>query len=144
MKLEVGKYYRTRGGRKARVLATDLKGLYPVAAAIEFPEAEGLCRLKANGSEWGATESPKDLVAEWVDKPTIDRSILPVWANKAVAMDESREWYCYSEAPVEFTAAGLWEAVSGEVCYVPHSHAPKFQGKPEDSLIVFEDEEVAK
>jgi hypothetical protein len=67
MKLEAGKYYRTRDGRKAYVaaiapewVATD----YPVLGWVDI----ATIRWRADGKEV-RNESPCDLISEWTDEP---------------------------------------------------------------------------
>lgn len=138
VKIERDKFYRTRDGRKVRVVFTEKEGQYPVVGV------EGNCiysytdkgRIYVDGGE-----SHGDLIAPWVDKPTIDRSILPAWANKAVAMDSDGSWWCYSEKPTQAAFAERWNP--SDWCHnleLPPSYYPKWEGDWKDSLIVFEDE----
>lgn len=63
MEIEIGKYYRTRDGRKARPITVN-----------EYTGTIGSVVMGwyRDGRVSGYKESPDDLVAEWVDEPTID------------------------------------------------------------------------
>jgi hypothetical protein len=79
MKIEAGKFYETRNGRKARIYAVDAGGDYPIHGAILFD----------NGT-WAATEftpdgadcktcrnMPSDIIAELTDAPDIRWDVIP-------------------------------------------------------------------
>ena len=69
MKIEVGKIYLTRGGQKARVLCTDLKGTdYPVICAIVDNNIGGetIYSYTTKGFRWeNNITSGYNLVAEY-------------------------------------------------------------------------------
>lgn len=69
IKFEVGKYYKTRGGRKARVVCTDALGSQPIVALVEYDVGEERPKMyKDDGSFWGnRVASEWDLVSEWVE-----------------------------------------------------------------------------
>jgi hypothetical protein len=57
MKIEVGKTYLTRDGRKARVVCTDMKstsGRTVVALVLEFEEFECAITVHSNGAVYTA------------------------------------------------------------------------------------------
>lgn len=137
MKIERDKFYRTRGGKKARVLCTDAAGMQPVI--VQF-EGESYTRHYCSDGRYldANTMTTVDLVAPWEDKPFIDRSLLPAWANKAVAMDEDGRWFCFAQIPRQLTHQWVI-ACPHEWLKIPPSHAPKWTGNWKDSLIVFED-----
>lgn len=86
---------------------------------------------------FGCNPHENDIISEWVDKPEMDRSVLPAWANKAVAMDVDGEWFCFGCEPRQ----GEFYWTTNNECYgiIPDSHAPKWKGDWKDSLLVFED-----
>lgn len=133
MKIERDKFYRTREGKKARVLCTDATGLQPIIA--QFEGESPTRRYYLDGRYLDATSS-FDLVAPWIDKPLIDRSILPAWANKAVAMDEGGVWFCYAQIPDQHSSA--WHSSYATV-QIPASYTPNWTGDWKHSLVVFED-----
>lgn len=102
MNIELNKCYRTRDGRKARIICVDRNTLYPIVALVPDPVPEVLVSYTRIGgiSPDDSYEDPKDLVSEWVDSPGMDRSVLPAWANKAVAMDSDGQWNSYSSIPI--------------------------------------------
>jgi len=67
MKLEAGKFYRTRSGNIARVYATDGVGSYPVHGAVAESEGawEHLAWTRCGRFNLERESSPLDIVAEW-------------------------------------------------------------------------------
>lgn len=68
MKLEIGKYYTTRDGRKARIYAVDGDKNWRVHGAIL--EGGEWCHAawRGNGKAmWNGHEVDTDLVSEWTD-----------------------------------------------------------------------------
>lgn len=70
MKIEVGKFYRTRKGDKARVYATDGDGAHATHGAVllggEWSSSTWTVEGKFNA--FVDVESSLDLVSEWVDE----------------------------------------------------------------------------
>lgn len=71
MKIELGKCYRTRDGRKARVICVDRKGPTPVIALVDdgwielsyaFHQCGDFIHSLGGGHSY-------DLVSEWIDYP---------------------------------------------------------------------------
>jgi hypothetical protein len=65
LRLEVGKYYRTRDGRKVRIYALDGEGGFPIHGAVL--EADGW-----DSSDWTLSgvsvyTGPENIVGEWSD-----------------------------------------------------------------------------
>lgn len=73
MKLEAGKFYRTRSGLKARVLCTDAPGDDPCIGYTEHDSGAP----RAFAREWQTNgrylktvkECEFDLISEWIDEP---------------------------------------------------------------------------
>lgn len=68
MKVEAGKFYRTRSGRKAFVGAvnTHFEHLQPVVHALGWEaDKSGASTWTAHGRVWEEGEDESDLVAEW-------------------------------------------------------------------------------
>lgn len=141
MKPELGKYYRTRGGHKGRVICVDaLVDSFPVVALVNFNGREDIYLLTNEGlKHLDKSESHADLISEWVDKPEWDWSKAADW-HVAIAMDENKDWFAYAQIPQQFTTS--W---GGDYCQaIPPEHAPKWTGDWRKSLIVrpgFEKEE---
>lgn len=133
MKIEAGKFYRTREGKKARIYATDGNGLdSSVHGAILLPRNQwGLCMWNENGRYFSDEENENDLVSEWVDKPEVDWSKMPAWASW-VAMDKDGRWLWWSERPE--SGLGEWWLPSGDCGRIPGDYTPKFSGGWKDSL----------
>lgn len=70
--------------------------------------------------------------------PTIDRSILPAWANKAVAQDRDGVWFCYDMIPSGPDKLG-WLGY-GNCTEIPLGLLP-ITNDWKNSLIVFEEGE---
>lgn len=71
MQLEVGKYYKTRDGRKIGPMVDAKNGADDHWKSI-LP-CEGYTYWHDNGSHWFYDERPSDLIAEWSDaqSPTL-------------------------------------------------------------------------
>ena len=73
MKIEVGKTYKTRDGRKARVICVDRLGPHDTVVALVRGSAyENVICYPPEGFYDSTEESPEDLVEEW-------REPLEVW-----------------------------------------------------------------
>ena len=70
--------------------------------------------------------------------PTIDRSILPAWANKAVAQDRDGVWFCYDMTPSLADELG-WLGY-GKCTEIPLGVLP-ITDDWKDTLVVFEEGE---
>lgn len=141
MKIEAGKYYRTRDGRKACVICTDNyeNETYPVILSIEGYVITATC----DGRYTGSGPHLNDIVAEWIDKPELPPGVvLPSWANKAMAMDADGSWHCYASIP-EIGKPDQWMlSVLGSTQFyvIPRNCTPKWKGDWKDSLVVFDKE----
>lgn len=69
MKIELNKFYRTRDGRKARVICVDSKSDYPIIALIERDDLnERSAEFSSEGNIFrDNSESRLDLVSEWTE-----------------------------------------------------------------------------
>lgn len=83
MKLEVGKFYKTRGGDKARIYAVDAGGDYPVHGAVYCPAPHPgnseweFMTWCPDGSYYGNEDEDRlDIIAEWHEPVT-----RTVWVN---------------------------------------------------------------
>lgn len=68
MKIEAGKTYKTRNGRKVRVICTDMRfDGYPVVGLVDYgSDREGAETFTAEGRfNHAIVDAPLDLVAEW-------------------------------------------------------------------------------
>lgn len=98
MTIEVGKWYRTRSGRKAFVAAR-MNGAYPFYGHVELGGDERLeIWSEAGCCDINGSESPLDLIAPLASSPTIDWSKEREWV-KAIAMDKDGSWWRYSSPP---------------------------------------------
>ena len=96
MKIEKGKFYRTRGGEKVEVLTTERNNDRCVVALHSDGD---LSYLHQNGMYYNDKSILSlDLIAEWTEPVEIPWSDYPTWC-KSVAMDEDGEWYCYDSKP---------------------------------------------
>lgn len=70
MKFKVGEVWRTRDGRKARILATDSKQIgYPIVVLVQTATSEGVRTLTAAGMYLDQCISYCDLIEPWRDEP---------------------------------------------------------------------------
>ncbi len=101
MKIEAGKFYKTRDGHKVEIYSTDNGKYRPVHGRIFGVSDDGnsLDAFKADGKYFeSGNDDNWDLVSEWRE-PVIDWSKYPKWI-KAVAMDKSGCCCGYSSVPV--------------------------------------------
>jgi hypothetical protein len=138
MNIELNKTYRTRSGLKYRIICVDRMGSYPIIGLTPCGSIENLMSWTKEGKEADNSilDNPYDLISEWVDKPTIDWSVLPRW-HKYAAMDESMRWYSYNALPICTTYT--WERTAGHKLNIPPEYAPKWKGDWKDSLISRDD-----
>lgn len=137
MKIEVGKYYRTRNNHKARVYAVDGGYGERIHGAI----------LRSDGNWmslwWTAdgkclTDNLLDLVSKWTEPHDFDPSCLPAWAEW-IAMDESGEWFWFQKEPtitVSIDEEWVWMPIeAGMKGGIHHEYAPRgYTGQWNDSL----------
>jgi hypothetical protein len=129
LKFEVGKAYQTRDGRKAVCLTTTLDGKF----RIGFQMDGALIVLQMNGMYYtDKSETPKDIIGEWIDKPVIDWASMPAWA-KFVAMGRGGGWWWYEKEPV--IGENIWRSESEYYDEIPAEYAPKWDGDWRNSLI---------
>jgi len=128
LKFEVGKAYQTSDGRKAVCLTTTLDNDYPIGLQIDG----SLYRVTSDGYDYVTkSESPKDILSEWIDKPVIDWSLMPAWA-KFVAMDSGGVWLWYTHKP---SLKHVWCVIDGYFGKIPSEYAQKWDGDWRNSLI---------
>jgi len=133
MKIEVGKLYRTRNGRKVRIYATNVEGELPIHGAFYYPE-DSLWEVNA-WREYGIDgdyESDFDIIGEWKEPLDFDPDCLPAWA-KWITMDEDGEWLWHEDEPVIYNLDewkwDMWMCtkLSGGI---PKEYSPKnFKGQ---------------
>jgi len=128
MKIEKGKFYKSRDGRKYEILETD---------AIDMPIVAYRCddghilSLHRNGSVFDDKSlSIFDLIAEWTDPVEIPWSDYPTWC-KLVAMDKDGRWFGYSDKPTQSCAIWSGDAV---VKIHPDYYPKNFTGDWTESL----------
>lgn len=81
MKIELNKFYRTRDGRKARVICVDAKGCCPIIALVTCDKCiEELILFTDDGRFFllGADDF-RDLVSEWTEPKKQRRVFLWEW-----------------------------------------------------------------
>lgn len=141
LKIETGKYYRTSGGSKVRIYATDGGGDYPVHGAVLLDTVWNSVSWTVSGRYSVDEEEPQlDIISEWqqtIDDIGFDKSCLPKWA-KFIVMDEKGRWY-YSIAKPTLTVDGVfgryWSVYEKFIGIIPPEHTPKnFNGDWKDSL----------
>lgn len=83
MKIEEGKFYKTRDGRKVRIYAIDAARPNNVNGAV-FDDAFGwlIQAWRQDGSvEKPGTDNNRDIIAEWTDAPDIRWERIPDYVN---------------------------------------------------------------
>jgi len=139
MKIEAGKLYLTRNGKKVRIYATDVEGELPVHGAVYRPEYN---RWDVNAwRENGIDEdyvSDYDIIGECKEPLDFDPDCLPAWA-KWIAVDDDGGWRWYVDKPVTDNNFSLW--VDGtSYGSIPEEYSPKnFEGHWKESLFSVEE-----
>lgn len=128
LKVEVGKFYRTRNNKKARIYATDAGGEYTVHGATYCENINAWVPHQWNISGRDSFSQEKefnfDLIWEW-EEPVIldfDPTCLPAWANW-IAMSEDKHWYFFHDKPKLSTY--FWNSDSSAYGFIPYGFAPK-------------------
>lgn len=138
MKLEPGKFYRTRGGKKYQCYRTDAGGSEPVHGAYEHTDGDwAIVTHSKDGSFVNGRISNFDIISEWTDKPDCSTlwPLLPPWI-KWVAMDSDKRWWGYSLEPALPKISDSWQGNNTE-CFCTRIHpdyAPTFTDDWKDSL----------
>lgn len=60
--IKEGRKFQTRDGRSVRILCTNLKGIYKIAAAVDEGDKESVLTYNLNGKIYASPESNYDLV----------------------------------------------------------------------------------
>lgn len=134
LKIEAGKFYRTRDGRKAGIYRTDAKGKRPIHGYIVDSEENAFCWYKGGYSFSNRdVKYENDLISEWQEPLDFDWNCLPKWANKYIAADPRGNWFS-SNSKITFVRWGL-NNQTDILGYIPKEYQPKnFTGNWEDSL----------
>lgn len=70
MKIEVGKFYKTRDGMKARIYSLDGEGEYPIhGALLIYDKGWHIISWLESGRQFQNSSDRSDLVSEWVEPP---------------------------------------------------------------------------
>ena len=135
MKIEKGKFYRTRGGHKVEILRTDLKNNYPIVGVITDSNGHERYTSWSDGGIWlKRADNIYDILGEWEEVLDFDPYCLPQWADKWIAMDADGEWYCYSEKP-DMNSRNKVHLSHGNTTRIQADFAPKnYSGNWKDSL----------
>jgi hypothetical protein len=128
MKIEKGKFYRTRCGEKVEVLTTDRHEYRPIVVMFEDGNIEVLYQ---NGMRWeDKSTSDIDLIAEWTEPVEIPWDDYPSWCNW-VAMDKDGRWYSFASKPFKINI--FW--AGDDACYICEDYNPRnFTGDWTESL----------
>lgn len=101
MKIEKGKFYRTRGGLKVEIYSTDNPGSHPIHGRIFRDSNPLLMTWMLDGKPVQYLCHAYDLISEWNDEPPkLDLTTLPRW--RYVAMDADGTWWVYAVEPKRY------------------------------------------
>ena len=138
MKIEKGKFYKTRDGRKVEILKTDAKSMHPIVGLITYSDDDELCAHWSDNGVYlkNAYKSSCDIISEWEEALDFDPYCLPKWADQWIAMDSDGWWHSYSIEPTPDEDCGIWDTYLGdEEPLIPVSFRPKnYKGDWKDSL----------
>jgi hypothetical protein len=107
MKIEKGKFYKSRDGQKWEVLTTERNDRWRIVAMDELGK---IGCFDEKGNSYIGLCSPSDLIAEWTDPVEIPWSYYPTWC-KWVAMESDGRWFGYSDKPTQSCAIWSGDAV---------------------------------
>lgn len=135
MKIEAGKFYKTRTGKKVVVYSTTGRAMRHIRGCIieSGPNEDTMMSWYSGGVFFGdGAHAEYDLISEWVDKPVVDWSKLAAW-HRWVARDEDGSWYVYAKRPE--LAVATWRGEYHEYQRIPENYSPTFSGDWKDSLV---------
>lgn len=133
MKIEAGKFYRTKGGAKARVYALDGCGEYPVHAAV-MARCDKWFPVTLDEFGQGGSGSLDSIISEWVENPPqFDWGRAAAWHN-FIVLTRSGGWIALRNRPTISSAGDAW-VVEGGANYIDEEFCPTFSGDWKDSLI---------
>lgn len=137
LKIEPGKFYRTRLGDKVRVYAIDGGGSFSIHGAIFTNRWVGGF-WKPTGEFDGSdiynivSECPP---VQRLEDIGFDPTCLPRW-SRYIAMDRDGEWWAYDDLPINF-GMDSWASTDRTYSYVkipPEFEPENFRGDWKDSL----------
>ena len=138
MKIEKGKFYKTRDGRKVEIIKTDAKNIHPIIGLITRSEGVEICALWSDNGKYlkNNAQSFNDIIGEWEEALDFDPYCLPKWADQWIAMDADWEWHCFSKKPTLDEDYQIWcTDLGGEETLIPVRFRPEnFNGDWKDSL----------
>lgn len=102
MKLEVGKYYRTRDGRKVKIITKDSHDTYP------FNGDNGHTYTECGNLYWRGTPHGLDIIAEWTDTPEVG-TLKEIGAQ----VGDVVEWIFDSETTATYEVMSIRESMYG-------------------------------
>lgn len=131
MKIEAGKYYKTRAGGRVFVCATNKPGPKPIVGWIDGGEP---LDWHSDGGRYSVPPSDFDIISEWRDELVIPwDKLFPTWV-KWFAVDEDGLQCGFQEKPSPKTQR--WQTAwkdDGVVC-VPIALRIPFTGNWKESL----------
>ena len=129
MKIELGKYYRTRDGQKHRIICVDCPGecnlvVLSDKGRVAFHYPDGRCAALGN-------QGRSDLIAEWIDKPVVDWSKMPAWAKWVARIGYAWAWFDHKPIVIDnqyLPTNGRWD-------WIPSEYCPVWSGDWRESLV---------
>lgn len=136
MKIEAGKFYRTRNGQKAIIYSTTGRAMRHIHGCIieSGSNEDSVLSWYGEGCFYNDGErSAQDLISEWVERPRVDWGNLAAWHQWA-AMDGDGKWFSFTNRPALGTS--YWMPTQDDsFCDIPPHFFPTFSGDWKDSLI---------
>lgn len=127
MKIEIGKIYRTRDGRKAHVFNKNTLG-YPYPMEVLVSESECLHFYDEMGNYVAGESSKWDLVAEWVDEPK-------TWGEMTPEEKGALLLAAHEHRPMEFLgryeSTGKWLSMGRGDTYFVDDYCYRVKPEPE-------------
>lgn len=88
-----------------------------------------------DGKWIGNDRHEQDLIEPWIDRPKVNWSAMPAWANW-VTMDSGGKWFWWAKKP-DHSEKAWWgnPANPGVLGSIPEGYHPIFSGDWKDSLV---------
>lgn len=138
LKIEAGKEYRRRDGKKWRCYATDGAPPWSCHGAV-FIDGQWIGSDMSPDPQMSAVRGG-DLIGPWTEPITMDWAALPRWIRETdgwIASDCNGDWNGFSgpTKPRQWPRQKTWERCNGQYAvFIPPAYAPKWTGDWRESL----------
>lgn len=107
MKIEAGKFYKTRDGKKARIYAVGESYFYSIHGAVLLEKGWSIESWRSDGRSEISTEQRNDLVSEWEEpRPRLKAWLLQCGGDGGSQADTERKGIYYIQFCVDRPTKG--------------------------------------